>query len=83
MHKNIPNLIIDSILYGSHEIKWDLSILLYKGAVLEQRRLVHELIGKNEFGEPILERLGLVIKIYNYYCTVITKGLSIRTVKSI
>lgn len=82
MHKNIPNLIIDSILYGSHEIKWDLSILLYKGAVLEQRRLVHELIGKNEFGEPILERLGLVIKIYNYYNAIITKGLSIRTVKS-
>lgn len=82
MHKNIPNLIIDNILYGSHEVKWDLSILLYKGAVLEQRRLVHELIEKNEFGELILERLGLVIKIYNYYNTIIIKGLSIATVKS-
>lgn len=82
MNNEIPKLVIDNILYGSHEIRWDLSILLYKGAVLESRRLVDQLIVNGGFGQPILERIGFILKIYEYYCFSINKGMSVRTIKS-
>ncbi|WP_374855146.1 hypothetical protein ACEWX4_13550 [Acinetobacter indicus] len=81
MNDKIPKLIIDNIIYGSHEIKWDLSILLYKDAVLESRRLVGELIENGDFGKPIFERLGFVVKIYEYFCFNINKGIAVRTIK--
>jgi len=82
MNYKIPKLIIDNIIYGSHEIKWDLSILLYKDAVLESRRLVGELIENGDFGKPIFERLGFVVKIYEYFCFNINKGKAVSTIKS-
>ena len=62
MNNKIPKLVIDNILYGSHEIKWDLSILLYKGSVLEPRRLVSESIANGSLGQPILERLKFILQ---------------------
>ena len=82
MNNKIPKLVIDNILYGSHEIKWDLSILLYKGAVLEPRRLVSESIANGSLGQPILERLKFILKIYEYFCLDVNKGSSVRTIKS-
>ena len=49
---------LNKLSYGSHSNEWDLSVFLYKGAVLENRRTILNSIKANKYGG--VNRTGFV-----------------------
>lgn len=78
----MKNYCIENLSYGSHETKWDLSILIYRNASLENRRTVLNSINNKVYGEIEQGRVEVVDKIYEYIQFRIEKGSSNRTIKS-
>lgn len=50
--------------YGKREGRWDLRVLLYRGAAKANQRRVFNQIAAGKFGRPLVERLELVIRIH-------------------
>lgn len=73
------NFCLDKLSYGTHETKWDLSVFLYKGAVLENRRTVGESIKANRYGEILPERIEFVSNLFEHFNYKIISGLSRNT----
>ena len=78
----MKNYCIENLSYGSHETKWDLSILIYRNASLVNRRTVLNSINNKVYGEIEHGRVEVVDKIYEYIQFRIEKGSSNRTIKS-
>lgn len=78
----LPTLTFTNIAYGSHEAPWDLLPLLYRGGAAANVRKVAGLIAQGALGDPILERLPLVLKIHDDLAAAISGGESQHAVKS-
>lgn len=76
------NLVLDKLAYGTLSHPWDLSIILYKGASLENRRHVMKSIEENKYEAIDESRLDFTQKIYEYFNSLITGGKSHDTIKS-
>jgi hypothetical protein len=50
--------------YGEQESRWDLRVLLYRGAAKAHPHRVFNQIAVGEFGKPLVERLELLIRIH-------------------
>lgn len=79
---NNLNLILDKLNYGTLSHPWDLSIILYKGASLENRRHVMTSIAENKYGSIVESRLNFTQKIYAYFNDLINGGVSHDTIRS-
>lgn len=73
---------LNKLSYGSHSNEWDLSVFLYKGAVLENRRTILNSIKANKYGGVLRERIEFVSNLFEYFDYRITIGLSQRTIIS-
>ncbi|MCG8148784.1 hypothetical protein H9W84_11790 [Moraxella sp. PS-22] len=71
---------LDKLSYGSHAYKWDLSVFLYKNAVLENRKTVYKSIEANRYGDILTERVELISNLFEYFNSIITSGASQSTV---
>lgn len=60
----IPDLTFPMVEYGRLETRWDLRMLLYRGASKANVRTVFKQIAEGEFGRPMIERLELVKRIH-------------------
>lgn len=60
----IPDLTFPMMEYGRRETRWDLRVLLYRGAGKTNLRVVFNQIAAGEFGRPLVERLELVKRIH-------------------
>ena len=66
---------LNKLSYGSHSNEWDLSVFLYKGAVLENRRTILNSIKANKYGGVLRERIEFVSNLFEYFDYRITIGL--------
>ena len=66
----------------AHSNEWDLSVFLYKDAVLENRRTILNSIKANKYGGVLRERIEFVSNLFEYFDYRITIGLSQRTIIS-
>lgn len=73
---------LNKLSYGSHSNEWNLSVFLYKGAALENRRTVLNSIKANKYGEILSERIEFVSNLFEYFDYRITIGISQRTIIS-
>lgn len=60
----IPDLTFPGIAFGPNENPWNLDILLYKGGAASSARKVRELIESGALGDPLFDRIPLVVKIH-------------------
>tara|TARA_R110001599_G_scaffold12658_4_gene59102 strand:- start:12241 stop:13971 length:1731 start_codon:yes stop_codon:yes gene_type:complete len=67
---------------GTHQIPWDLRILLFKGASKIPRKTVLDLIEKGELGEVIKDRVPLVIAFHETISSMISLGKSRALIES-
>lgn len=56
----IPDLTFPMVKYGLRETRWDLRVLLYRGAAKANVRTVFSRMAAGDFGRPLVERLELV-----------------------
>lgn len=73
-------MVIDQIQYGTHETRWDLSILCHKGAAAVRKDKVQRLINSGHFPEPSEDRVSLVKAIFEVIITKASLGASRNTV---
>ena len=67
---------------GTHQVPWDLKILLFKGASNIPRKFAITSIDCNEFGKRIDERIPLVVAFHEVICSMISQGKSRALVNS-
>lgn len=60
---HIPDLSFPSVSFGPQEIPWNLRPWLYKGGALAPARQASLLIDAGKLGQPLLERVELVLQI--------------------
>lgn len=60
--------------YGTHQIAWDLRVLLYKGAAATRRNDVAERIDKGDFGRMLRDRIPLVRKLHGAIAAKLERG---------
>lgn len=70
----IPDLTLSRIPVGSHGAVWDLCVLLYRNAASMDRRKVSVMLERGEFGQPLAERLPLLIIFHNTIQDRLTEG---------
>jgi len=70
------DLTFPSFPLGTHQVPWDMKILLFKGAVSEARKSAMLSIDKGKFGKPIEERIPLVIAFHEAISSLISLGKS-------
>lgn len=75
-------MVIDQIQYGTHETRWDLSVLFHKGAAAVRKDKVQRLINSGHFPEPSGDRVSLVKAIFEVIATKASLGASRNTVLS-
>jgi hypothetical protein len=73
---NDLNLTFPSFPLGTHQIPWNLRILLFKDAATIPRKKAMSLIDDGAFGEPIEERFPLVIAFHEAISSMISLGKS-------
>ncbi|HEY6898098.1 MAG TPA: hypothetical protein VI279_12625 [Rhodocyclaceae bacterium] len=61
---HIPDLTFPMVKYGKQETRWDLRILLYRGASRANYKSVFNEISDGALGTPIIERIELVKRIH-------------------
>jgi len=76
------DLKIKGLNYGTHEQVWDLGILLYKNAAKINRNIVISKLEEGELGVKDHNRLPFVLKLHDYFSSLIAKGASHSTIKS-
>lgn len=67
---------------GTHQIPWDLKILLYKGAANVARKSAMASLETGELGSPIEERFPLVIGFHEVISSMISLGKSRALIES-
>lgn len=60
----LPDLTFPRVILGADETPWDLRCLLYRGGASTKTNKVAGLIGHGALGQPILDRLELVVKLH-------------------
>lgn len=76
------NLEVSGINYGPNESHMDLKCFLYKGASSIKPKNILSCIEKGVYGEPIENRLPLVMKIHEHLTYEIISGKSKATIKN-
>jgi len=79
---NDLNLTFPSFPLGTHQIPWNLRILLFKDAATIPRKKAMSLIDDGAFGEPIEERFPLVIAFHDAISSMISLGKSRSLIES-
>lgn len=79
---NNLDLKIKGLNRGTHEQPWDLEILLYKNAAKVRRTVVISKIEAGELGFVDQRRLPFILKLYDYFLTLLAKGSSQATIKT-
>lgn len=77
----IPDLSFSSLKYGSIETPLCMKAFLYKGGAQVKRRLVSSLITNGSLGQPIAERLPLLVAIHEVLSDKIAIGGSKHTLQ--
>ena len=67
---------------GTHQVPWDLKILLFNGAAKVPRKLGMTLIDEGGFGKPVEDRIPLVIAIHEAISSMISLGKSRALIES-
>lgn len=78
----VSNLQLSQLSYGTRETPVDLQVLLYRGGAGFQKNHAARAIECGDLGEPLQNRLPLVIKLHEAICGAIAKGLSHATIKT-
>lgn len=60
----IPDLTFSEVIFNPNEPHWNLNILLYKGGAASFAKKVGKLIESGALGDPIFDRISLVVKIH-------------------
>lgn len=76
------DLTFPSYPIGTHQVPWDLKILLFKGASNIPRKSAIVSIDDNKFGKRIEERIPLVVAFHEAICSMISLGKSRALVES-
>ena len=76
------DLTFPSYPIGTHQVPWDLKILLFKGASNIPRKSAIVSIEGNKFGKRIEERTPLVVAFHEAICSMISLGKSRALVES-
>lgn len=76
------DLTFPSFPLGTHQVPWDMKILLFKDAASVARKSAMLSIDKGEFGKPIEERIPLVIAFHEAISSMISLGKSRALVES-
>jgi len=76
------DLTFPSFPLGTHQVPWDMKILLFKDAASEARKSAMLSIDKGEFGKPIEERFPLVIAFHEAISSMISLGKSRALIES-
>jgi hypothetical protein len=79
---NDLNLTFPSFPLGTHQIPWNLRILLFKDAATIPRKKAMSLIDDGEFGEPIEGRFSLVFAFHEAISSMISLGKSRALIES-
>jgi len=79
---NDLNLTFPSFPLGTHQIPWNLRILLFKDAATIPRKKAMILIDDGEFGEPIEGRFSLVFAFHEAISSMISLGKSRALIES-
>ena len=67
--------------YGTHQVPWDLRVLLYKGAASASRKHVGHMIQRGEFGRVMADRLPLVERLHEQIAAKLRRGGSPSTIE--
>lgn len=78
----VSNLQLSQLSYGTRETPVDLQVLLYRGGAGFQKNHAARAIERGDLGEPLRNRLPLVIKLHEAICGAIAKGRSHATIKT-
>jgi hypothetical protein len=73
---NELDLTFPNFPFGTHQVPWDLRILLFKGAANIARKSAMTLIDNGGFGKPIEDRIPLVIAFHEAIFSMISLGKS-------
>lgn len=76
------DLTFPSYPIGTHQVPWDLKILLFKGASNIPRKSAIVSIDDNKFGKRIEERIPLVVAFHEAICSMISLGKSRALIES-
>jgi len=76
----LPDLSLPKMPYGTHQVPWDLRILLFKGGAAINRSKVIELLDSEALGTPHLERIPMVEKLHAAICAKLDRGISPATI---
>ncbi len=76
------NLTFPNFPIGTHQVPWDLKILLFKDAASEARKSAIFSIDKGEFGKPIEDRILLVTEFHEAISSMISLGKSRALIES-
>jgi len=79
---NELDLTFPSFPLGTHQVPWDMKILLFKEAASVARKSAILSIDKGEFGKPIEERIPLVIAFHEAISSMISLGKSRALIES-
>lgn len=60
----IPDLTFPMVEYGRLEARWDLRVLLYRGAAKANARTVFNQMAAGELGRPLIDRLELIKRLH-------------------
>lgn len=71
---NLPCLTFQDVQYGPLETPWNFNVLLYLGGASAGARRVTGFIASGALGQPLLERLELVIGLHNEVNTSLSAG---------
>ena len=82
MPESIPDLTFPKMGYGTHQVPWDLRVLLHRGGAGTSRQIVNQMIAEGALGVPIADRLPLVIAIHGTITSTLEGGGSFHTVRS-
>ena len=69
-----PDLRLEGVAYGTHQVPWDLYVLLHKGGASLRRDEAAEQISSGKCGRPRPERLPLVVRIHEIAKAKIASG---------
>ncbi len=64
----VPDLLVKHVSFEGREVPWDLKIFMYQGGSAKHARFFERAIQAGELGQPLLERLDLVVKIHEFIC---------------
>ena len=79
----IPDLTFPEIPLNETEEPWDMRMFLYRGASAYRKIEVRSAIDAGVFGQPIVERLPLVVALHDQVSAGIAKGGSKKTLENV